>query len=102
MEFLSRSPDIVQIHEALSSISPDTEHTVMKERVNRMAEATTGLKSLTRTGSLEVVNHIPGGHKDVHVNVVCKTRTNARACIIGFKLKICTDRNRRRKMTEKN
>ena len=85
MEFLSRNPDIVQIHDAFSdeevaeivprgrepkpSVSGDT----VEKRMNRKIETMTGLQSteISRVEQAPVVNnYVPGGHSEFHVDSV--------------------------------
>ena len=68
MEFLSRNPDIVQIHAAFPTATEEMD----EELVNRKVGAITGLQTVNEisTEPTEIVSHIPGGNNDIHVDSV--------------------------------
>ena len=68
MEFLSRNPDVVQIHAAFTAGTDG----MNEGEINKKVAAITGLQTLNpaATESIEVVNHIPGGSNEIHVDSV--------------------------------
>ena len=81
MELLSRNPDVVQVHDAfsdaevsaMSASNSDSASTNMEHLIEQRLEALTGLQTRGRGASNEVqlLNHLPGGHIEVHVDSVC-------------------------------
>ena len=83
MEFLSRHPDIVQVHDAFSNtelgeasgskafphVNSQTEH-VIQQKVKQMTGfVTEGARAADPT---LVVSHFPGGRTELSVDLVCK------------------------------
>ena len=83
MEFLSRNPDIVQIHNAFSNaevrqvraskLFPGDIGSKNERRLEQKVEILTGLvqrKSQSVSDLTQVVNHFPGGHTDANLDPV--------------------------------
>ena len=81
MEFLSRNPDVVQVHNAFSdaevtemSTSTDDAGVGSKTefRVGRKMAAITGLETTGPIASdpIELDSYLPGGHAEFHVDSV--------------------------------
>ena len=85
MEFLSRNPDVVQIHGSFTEVemkeagsSEDLSGpnlTIIEDRITKKLEAMAGLHTAgpSTMEARKVVSHIPGGHTDVHVDSVSNT-----------------------------
>ena len=90
MEFLSRNPDVVQIHNAFNnadvselstlSAAPGVKATKNNSRIEQKLAAMTGLQhsGLSDSEKLEIVGDLPGGYTDTHVDAVSFTES----CII--------------------
>ena len=88
MEFLSRNPDVTQIHNAFSnadlselstsSAAPGVKAVKNNSRIEQKLAAMTGLQDSGPSDKLELVNDLPGGYVDTHVDVV----SFAESCIL--------------------
>ena len=65
LEFISRNPDIVQIHDAFTEA--ELKETAVSVHSTKI-EAMTGLKS--GSNETEEMSHLPGGQTDIHVESV--------------------------------
>ena len=78
MEFLSRNPDVVQVHEAFShaevvaisatDFSSDVVNST-KHQIDQKLGSLTGLEA-RGPDTVQLVSHLPGGHSDIHIDFV--------------------------------
>ena len=84
MEFLSRNPDVVQVHNALSdaeatemsaSTADAGNHSKTEFQVSQKLAAITGLHTTGPSASdpMELHSYLPGGHAETHVDSVSAT-----------------------------
>ena len=75
MEFLSRNPDIVQVHHVFSDVEVE-EISASSSSSPISTKARSGIKQklsgLQARGSdtVGVVSHLPGGHSEIHMDAV--------------------------------
>ena len=84
MEFLSRNPDVVQVHNAFSNVevaeiraSSDSAgaNTKIVNRIGQRLTVITGLQTTGPSASdpVELDSYLPGGHAETHVDSVSTT-----------------------------
>ena len=83
MEFLSRNPDIVQVHDAFtnSAVGVDASASTLALRINLKTEREIEQRLGRVTGLVSegpraadptiIVNSLPGGHGDISADTVC-------------------------------
>ena len=77
MEFLSRNPDVVQVHHVFSDgeveeISASNFHAVGADSTKARSKIKQKLSGLQAQGPdvVGIVSHLPGGHSETHMDAV--------------------------------